>query len=161
MPNTDTKISVLFVCLGNICRSPMAEAVFAHTVKQHDLSEHFIKIDSAGTAGYHVGEKPDSRSAATCKDHGVPVNHRAQKVISRHYDEFDYLLCMDESNLEDLQRKKPAGSKAVVSLFGDFDPQGDRIIRDPYYGAIDGFEHNFKQVTRASEGFLKHLGLLA
>ncbi|CAO3615812.1 unnamed protein product [Cunninghamella echinulata] len=127
----DNKISVLFVCLGNICRSPMSEAVFAHTVKANQLNYHFQKIDSAGTAGYHVGEKP------------ILVVYPL--VISRHFDEFDYILCMDESNLEDLMDKKPAGSKAVVKLFGDFDPQGDRIIRDPYYGGIDGFEHNFQQ----------------
>ncbi|KAI8072763.1 phosphotyrosine protein phosphatase I superfamily [Gongronella butleri] len=156
----DDKISVLFVCLGNICRSPMAEAVFQHEVKQRGLADHFGKIDSAGTAGYHVGETPDSRSAATCKKHGVPVNHRAQKVHARHYSEFDYILCMDESNLEDLEWMKPKGSKAEVALFGDFDPQGERIIQDPYYGSRDGFERNFDQVTRASEGFLKHLGLL-
>ncbi|KAI8092555.1 phosphotyrosine protein phosphatase I superfamily [Halteromyces radiatus] len=153
-------ISVLFVCLGNICRSPMAEAVFAHIVQQHQLTERFKKIDSAGTAGYHVGSKPDSRSAATCEKYGAAVNHRAQKVTTQHFKEFDYILCMDESNLEDLLNKKPAGSKAVISLFGEFDPQGERIIQDPYYGGIDGFEHNFKQVTRASEGFLKHLGML-
>ncbi|ORX59415.1 LMWPc-domain-containing protein [Hesseltinella vesiculosa] len=160
MANDNANISVLFVCLGNICRSPMAEAVFSHTVKKHQLDQHFEKIDSAGTAGYHTGDAPDSRSAATCRKHGVPVNHRAQKVQAKHYEQFDYLLCMDESNLEDLQHMKPKGSKAKVALFGEFDPQGERIIEDPYYGGNDGFEHNFQQVSRASEGFLKHLGLL-
>ncbi|CAO3617529.1 unnamed protein product [Cunninghamella blakesleeana] len=156
----DNKISVLFVCLGNICRSPMSEAVFAHIVKTNNLNNHFQRIDSAGTAGYHVGEKPDSRSLSTCKKHGITTNHRAQKVISKHFDEFDYILCMDESNLEDLLDKKPAKSKAIVKLFGEFDPQGDRIIRDPYYGGIDGFDYNFEQVKRSSEGFLKSLNLL-
>lgn len=152
--------NVLFVCLGNICRSPMAEAVFAHMVKEKDLSSHFSSIDSAGTAAYHVGEKPDSRSSATCKRHGVPVNSRARKVTKADYSKFDYILCMDESNLSDLKHTQPAGSKATVKLFGEFDPKGETIIRDPYYGGAEGFEHNFKQVTRASEGFLKHLNLI-
>ncbi|KAJ3034478.1 hypothetical protein HDV00_005001 [Rhizophlyctis rosea] len=156
----DEKVSVMFVCLGNICRSPMAEAVFKHIVTEKGLEDRFNIIDSAGTAGYHVGEPPDSRSAATCRSHGVPVNHSAQKVNKNHYSQFDYLLCMDESNLIDLQSYKPRGSKATVQLFGDYDPKGDRIIKDPYYGGQDGFEYNYKQVVRCSEGFLKHLGML-
>ncbi|KAI9313982.1 phosphotyrosine protein phosphatase I superfamily [Dichotomocladium elegans] len=153
-------VNVLFVCLGNICRSPMAEAVFAHRVKELGLLEHFGKIDSAGTAGYHVGEAPDHRSAQTCRNHGVPVNHRARKVTQADYKNFDYILCMDRSNLETLEQMAPPKSKATVKLFGDFDPEGERIIRDPYYGGSTGFENNFRQVTRASDGFLKHLGLM-
>ncbi|KAL0079847.1 phosphotyrosine protein phosphatase I superfamily [Phycomyces blakesleeanus] len=154
------QINVLFVCLGNICRSPMAEAVFAETVKQKQLSDHFGKIDSAGTAGYHVGSSPDKRSAATCRKHGVPINSEARKVNKGDFAQFDYILCMDESNLEDLQHAAPNGSKAVLKLFGEFDPKGERIIQDPYYGGSEGFEHNFKQVVRASEGFLKSLKLI-
>ncbi|KAI9499305.1 phosphotyrosine protein phosphatase I superfamily [Zychaea mexicana] len=153
-------INVLFVCLGNICRSPMAEAVFAHVVKQKQLDGNFGTIDSAGTSSFHVGENPDSRSASTCKDNGVPVNHRARRVTQDDFSKFDYVLCMDNSNLADLQEMKPAGSKATVKLFGDYDPQGETIIRDPYYGGNDGFQRNFKQVTRASEGLLKALGLI-
>ncbi|KAI7854694.1 phosphotyrosine protein phosphatase I superfamily [Circinella umbellata] len=152
-------INVLFVCLGNICRSPMAEAVFAHTVKQKNLDDRFGIIDSAGTASYHVGNTPDSRSARTCKQHGVPVNSRARQVTKGDFNKFDYVLCMDSSNLADLQEMQPAGSKATVKLFGEYDPEGETIIRDPYYGGNDGFERNFKQVTRASEGLLKSLGL--
>ncbi|CDH58381.1 protein phosphotyrosine phosphatase [Lichtheimia corymbifera JMRC:FSU:9682] len=154
------KVNVLFVCLGNICRSPMAEAVFAHMVNQKKLSERFGVIDSAGTAGYHVGETPDHRSAQTCRKHGVPVNHNARKVNKADFNRFDYILCMDESNLANLQEMAPAGTTATIKLFGEYDPQGERIIRDPYYGGSEGFERNFKQVSRASEGFLNELGLL-
>ncbi|KAI8325711.1 LMWPc-domain-containing protein [Martensiomyces pterosporus] len=154
----DDRTKVLFVCLGNICRSPMAEAVFAHIVKQRGLSDRFL-IDSAGTAGYHVGERPDARSVATCKANGVPVNHHARQVMSSDFKKFDYVLCMDESNLHDLQRKRPQGSKATAALFGTYSKEkGDRIIEDPYYGGQQGFEHNFEQVTRCSEGLLRSLG---
>nr|KAJ3418781.1 hypothetical protein HK105_007851 [Polyrhizophydium stewartii] len=138
----------------------MAEAVFAHMVRQNGLEASFARIDSAGTGGWHAGETPDSRSAKTCAAHGVPVNHRARQVTKSDFAEFDYMLCMDESNFENLKRMSGGSSKAKIHLFGEFDPNGERIIEDPYYGGIDGFEHNFQQVERASRGFLKHLGLL-
>ncbi|KAL1920566.1 uncharacterized protein VTP21DRAFT_943 [Calcarisporiella thermophila] len=148
------KSSVLFVCLGNICRSPMAEAVFAHIVNSNGLAEQF-EIDSAGTAGYHVGSTPDERSVATCVKHGVKVNHRARQVSKQDFDKFDYILCMDESNLRDLMDMRPKNSKAKVHLFGSYDPQGKRIIQDPYYGGMSGFEVNFQQVSRCSLAFLE------
>ncbi|KAJ3357126.1 hypothetical protein HDU83_008633 [Entophlyctis luteolus] len=153
-------VSVLFVCLGNICRSPMAEAVFAHIVRENGLSPRFARIDSAGTSSMHVGDSPDTRSAATCRTHGVPVSHRGRQVSARDFRDFDYILCMDDSNLSNLKRIQPAGSKAVVRLFGEYDAQGERIIEDPYYGGIDGFEHNFQQVSRASYGLLAALGFV-
>ncbi|KAJ2220261.1 Low molecular weight phosphotyrosine protein phosphatase [Coemansia sp. RSA 485] len=157
----NNKTKVLFVCLGNICRSPMAEAVFAHQVNQRLLNDRF-HIDSAGTAGYHAGDKPDSRSAATCKAHGVPVNHRARQVQKEDFSQFDHILCMDNSNLRDLKRMQPRGSKAQVSLFGAYDEQSPgSIIEDPYYGGNEGFEVNYQQVMRCSEGFLKSLGFVS
>lgn len=153
----ENKISVAFVCLGNICRSPMAEAVFRHTVKQNHLEERFEKIDSFGTAGYHVGETPDSRSSSTCRSHGVPVNHRAQQIRAHHFNEFEYIICMDESNYRNLDRLKPKGSKAQIYLFGHWNSDGqfNKIVDDPYYGGKEGFEYNFKQVTYFSKEFLK------
>ncbi|CDO92457.1 unnamed protein product [Kluyveromyces dobzhanskii CBS 2104] len=150
-------LSVAFVCLGNICRSPMAEAVFKHTVKEKQLQAKFDKIESFGTAGYHVGDDPDSRSASTCRKHGVPVSHSAQQIKGRHFNEFDYIICMDESNLRNLKRIQPKDSKAQLSLFGKWNTDGkfQDIVDDPYYGGNEGFEYNFKQVQYFSEQFLE------
>eukprot|EP00833_Pecoramyces_ruminatium_P014109 jgi/Orpsp1_1/1188141/evm.model.d7180000062785.1 len=133
---SEGKISVLFVCLGNICRSPMAEAVFTHEVNKRNLSNKF-KIDSCGTCGFHVGQDPDSRSSKTCRKHNVPVNHTARQICQDDFNKFDYILCMDESNLEDLREIAPKKSKDKIQLFGEYDPKGERIIRDPYYSGID------------------------
>lgn len=154
----DKKISVAFVCLGNICRSPMAEAVFKHTVKEHNLEGRFSKIDSFGTGAYHVGSDPDTRSSSTCRKHGVPVDHKAQQIKKKHFDEFDYIICMDESNLRNLQRLKPKDAKkGAIYLFGHWNHNDkfNKIVDDPYYGGINGFEYNFTQVTYFSEEFLK------
>ncbi|CAG8722310.1 4356_t:CDS:2, partial [Ambispora leptoticha] len=124
----DQKICVLFVCLGNICRSPMAEAVFAHTVKLKDKS-HLFRIDSAGTGNWHIGEPPDPRSVKTCKNHNVPVNGFARQITQEDFHEFDYILCMDESNLADLKAIKPKGAKAIVKLFGEYDPEGEKYTQ--------------------------------
>ncbi|KAL6623729.1 acid phosphatase isoenzyme [Neocallimastix sp. 'constans'] len=154
---SESKINVLFVCLGNICRSPMAEAVFTYEVNKRNLSNKF-NIDSCGTINFHVGEDPDYRSSETCRKHNVPINHTSRQICQDDFNNFDYILCMDESNYEDLREIAPGNTAKKIQLFGEYDPQGERIIRDPYYSGIDGFEHNFEQVTRCSEGLLKHLG---
>lgn len=136
----------------------MAEAVFRHAVKERQLSSNF-HIDSAGTAAYHVGDKPDSRSAATCRLHGVSISHRARQVNRQDFSKFHYILCMDESNLEDLQSMQQKGDLAKVQLFGDYGQnKTKRIIEDPYYGGNGGFKRNFEQVQICSEGLLNALG---
>ncbi|OAV87105.1 hypothetical protein PTTG_29573 [Puccinia triticina 1-1 BBBD Race 1] len=112
MSTTHRKVSVLFVCLGNICRSPMAEAVFAHLVALNGLQHRFETIASAGTAAYHVDEEPDPRTVAVCKRHNVPVNSVAQQVQLSDFDTFDYILAMDTSNLRNLREMQPPQSKA-------------------------------------------------
>jgi len=164
--SSDNKISVAFVCLGNICRSPMAEAIFKHKVQELGLNHRFNKIDSFGTGGYHVGDTPDYRSVKTCESHGVKVNHRAQQFKPQHFEEFDYVICMDESNLYNLNERIKSKGKSVLSvkgmkneakLFGEWNTNGEfrSIVDDPYYGGNDGFEYNFKQCCYFSEEFLK------
>lgn len=134
----------------------MAEAVFKHVVDQKGLSDE-VSVQSFGTAGYHVGETPDSRTVSTCKIHEVPIKHRAQQITSASFADFDYVLCMDHSNLKNLKRIQPADSKAKLALFGEWkeDSTFSRIIDDPYYGGNDGFEVCYQQCVHFSEVFLK------
>lgn len=135
----------------------MAEAVFQHIVDQNNLAHRVTNIDSFGTAGYHVGDRSDSRTIQTCRQHRVPIDHRAQQIKAKHFSQFDYILCMDKSNLYNLEKIKPAGSTAVVSMFGKWkdDNSMDEIVDDPYYGGDDGFEICYEQCLHFSKVFLK------
>lgn len=140
----------------------MAEAVFRNIVNANKLNNSVTHIDSFGTAGYHVGDRPDSRTIKTCNTHNVPINHRGQQIKSKHFAEFDYILCMDDSNLYNLKRIEPSDSKAVVGMFGEWKDSDDfdTIIDDPYYGGSDGFEACYKQCVHFSKAFLrKELGV--
>ncbi|KAL2258833.1 hypothetical protein VTK26DRAFT_7690 [Humicola hyalothermophila] len=152
-------ISVLFVCLGNICRSTMAEGVFQSLAKKPPYKDRIGTIDSCGTGGYHIGEEPDNRTMSTLRKHGITdYVHFARKVSASDFDKFDYIFAMDRSNLEDLQymqRRKP-GSKAKVMLFGEYSGTGKpEVINDPYYGGTHGFDKAYEQATRFSTNFLK------
>ncbi|XP_017731000.1 PREDICTED: low molecular weight phosphotyrosine protein phosphatase-like [Rhinopithecus bieti] len=133
--------SVLFVCLGNICRSPIAEAVFRKLVTDQNISENW-RVDSAATSGYEIGNAPDYRGQNCMKRHGVPMSHVAQQITKEDFATFDYILCMDESNLRDLNRKsnQVKTCKAKIELLGSYDPQKQLIIEDPYYGNDSDFE---------------------
>ncbi|GAA6029959.1 hypothetical protein JCM8097_009189 [Rhodosporidiobolus ruineniae] len=146
--------SVLFVCLGNICRSPLAEAVFADICKKRGFDD--IEVDSAGTGGYHVGEAPDERSVAVCKKHGVPINSRCRQLQKSDFTSFDYVIGMDKSNMSNIERVKPRNATATIAMFGSY---GDgRVIEDPYYGGPNGFEETYQQCVRYSEGLLEVMG---
>ncbi|EPS41395.1 hypothetical protein H072_4708 [Dactylellina haptotyla CBS 200.50] len=147
-------ISVLMVCLGNICRSPMAEAVFRHVAKENNLLDKFGVIDSAGTAGYHAGDEPDRRTQRVCRDNGVPVSHTARQVTRQDFYNFDYIFAMDKNNQRDLESMKPKdAAKSKILMFGEF---GDgKALQDPYYGGESGFKVNFEQCKKSSEGFMK------
>jgi len=154
----NNKINVVFVCMGNICRSPTAEGVFRHVVKQRNLSEK-IEIDSAGTHAYHIGESPDSRSQSTALTRGVNLSaQRARKAMAEDFERFDYVIAMDRSNYEDLKRLGQGSDLTRLHLFMDFTPVWDnQEVPDPYYGGANGFEQVFDMVQSASEGLLEHI----
>ena len=149
-------VSVVFVCMGNICRSPTAEGVFRHVVKEKNLQD-VIKIDSAGTHAYHIGESPDPRSQSTAKSQGVDLSaQRARKVEHNDFDQFDYVIAMDRSNYENLKSLATPEQQEKLHLFMGFSSAWDNAeVPDPYYGAGDGFTTVFDMVQSASEGLLE------
>lgn len=151
---------VLFVCMGNICRSPTAHAVMQDKVKQQGLSER-ISVDSAGTHAYHVNEQSDPRSRALAKSKGIDMEFiRARKVSVNDYDEFDYILAMDDDNLELLHYYAPENHAAKVSLFLSFANQKghiQNIVPDPYYGGEQGFENVFDLVSLGCDALIEHI----
>lgn len=150
-------IRVLFVCLGNICRSPTAHGVFEQKVRQNGLSDH-VYIDSCGTGSWHIGKAPDSRATAHARARGYDLTHlRARQVQARDFDEFDYILAMDESNLRDLDLLCPPGSKAMPQLFLSFGDYSETEVPDPYYGGEQGFERVLDLVESASDGLLEDI----
>ncbi|KAM3861552.1 low molecular weight phosphotyrosine protein phosphatase isoform 2-T2 [Diretmus argenteus] len=148
--------SVLFVCLGNICRSPIAEAVFCKMATDAGVVDKW-RIDSAATSTYEIGNPPDHRGQACMKRHDVPMRHVARQVTKDDFMSFDYILCMDESNLSDLKRKANSvkNSRAKIELLGSYDPQKQLIIKDPYYGSDEDFEKVYEQCMRCCKTFLE------
>lgn len=149
---------VLFVCLGNICRSPTAHGVFQRRVDQAGLAD-LIEVDSAGTAAYHVGNSPDPRSTAAAKLRGYDLSPlRARQAVVKDFDQYDYILAMDHSNLSNLQRLQPGHFRGHLGLFLEFADQFDEVeVPDPYYGGDEGFSHVLDLVEAASEGLLMQL----
>ncbi|KAL8993433.1 MAG: hypothetical protein Q9169_006350 [Polycauliona sp. 2 TL-2023] len=156
-------VSVLFVCLGNICRSPMAEGVFRSMTKS---DTRVGTIDSAGTGAYHEGCQPDPRTMSVLEENGEnSYDHQARKVRNSDFQDFDYILGMDADNLDDLlrlQRRivKNSGAHAApakVMMFGDFGGREGEEVIDPYYGARDGFTIAYEQMTRFSKGFMERV----
>jgi protein-tyrosine phosphatase len=150
------QLSVLFVCLGNICRSPTAEGVFRKLVEDAGL-EAYIRIDSAGTAGYHEGAPPDARAAAAASARGINLGGlRARRVIPRDFEEFDLIVAMDEENILDLRQVAPDGARARIVLLLDYATGGrGRAVPDPYYGGKNGFEQVLDLVTEGCSGLLE------
>jgi protein-tyrosine phosphatase len=152
-------IRVLFVCLGNICRSPLAEGVFRHQVRAAGLSDAF-EIASAGTGGWHVGEPPDERMCATAFRRGVDLRaQRGRQLRREDLERYDHILVMDRENLANARRlaRDEAQAQRIV-LFREFDPQpGDRQVPDPYYGGPDGFEEVLDIVERTCAALLRRL----
>ena len=149
-------MNVLFVCLGNICRSPTAEGVL-RGIAAREAAELELLIDSAGTADYHVGRAPDARSQAAAAARGYDLAPlRARQVERRDFDRFDYVLAMDRKNLAELQALAPARRRADVRLLLDFAPDaGHREVPDPYYGGPAGFELVLDLAEQGARGLLR------
>ena len=153
-PRND-KIRVLMVCLGNICRSPTAEAMLRKKVHEAGLDDR-IEVDSAGTADYHVDSPPDRRAVAHGERRGLRMQQlRGRQVERADFDRFDHILAMDEDNLANLERIRPAGSRARVALLMSFAPDAAaREVPDPYYGGPEGFERVLDLTAAAADGII-------
>jgi protein-tyrosine phosphatase len=151
-------IKVLFVCMGNICRSPLAHGVFRKLVQDEGLTDR-IEIDSAGTHGYHVMEPPDRRAILTAGRRGVDLEDlRARRAEPEDFDYYDYILAMDQENYISLSAICPRGMERKLMMLMDFAPQlRTREVPDPYYGGTTGFEQVFDMVEVASKGLLAHI----
>lgn len=150
---------VLFVCLGNIVRSPLAEGLFREQASQRGLADHF-EVDSAGTSSYHIGERPDSRMRRTAAERGLEYDGRSRQVRESDLEEFDLIIAMDRQNLRNLQGlARRSGAKEKIRLMREFDPQadGDLDVPDPYYGGQSGFESTYEIVERSIDALLDSL----
>ena len=152
------KVKVLFVCMGNICRSPTAEGVFRKVVKDAGL-EHKFEIDSAGTIGYHAGERPDQRAQDAASNRGYDLSkQKARQVKARDYEYYDYILAMDRDNYSGLEKICPVGSEHKLQLFLSYAPNLETDeVPDPYYGGVSGFERVLDMIEQASEGLLAEI----
>lgn len=152
------RIKILFVCMGNICRSPTAHGVFRRLVQARDMEQRF-EIDCAGTHAYHIGHPPDARAQAAVRNRGIDISHlRARKVRPEDFAYFDHILAMDEDNYENLLAMCPGSHADKVRLFMAFAPDlRVREVPDPYYGGASGFDRVLDLVEAASEGLFEHL----
>jgi protein-tyrosine phosphatase len=151
-------MKILFVCLGNICRSPTAEAVF-RAVAAREAPELTIEVDSAGTAGYHIGEPPDARTRQAASRRGYDMSPLRARIVEPHdFEVFDLILAMDRENLNVLHHRAPAHARDRVRLFLEFAPEATVTeVPDPYYGGPNGFEEVLDLVEAATQGLLQHL----
>ena len=147
---------ILFVCLGNIIRSPLAENLFRFQAEQAGLGDKY-SVDSAGTAAWHIGEEPDPRMRTTARSHGVKYSGRARQVREDDFEEFDWIIAMDDSNMRDLSDIAGSPEKAAkIRLLREFDPDPVEMdVPDPYYGGAEGFENTYKIVERSVNGLLQ------
>lgn len=152
------EITVLFVCMGNICRSPTAEAVFRHYVESAGLSEHIL-VDSAGTHDYHIGDPPDSRTQNAARQRGYDMSDlRGRQVEAGDFQRFDYVLAMDRTNLANLQSITPPDSNTQARLFLEYSRHhAEREVPDPYYGGAEGFERVLDMIEDAAQGLLQEI----
>ena len=151
-------IKILFVCLGNICRSPLAEGILKSRIKSLDL-ENKISVDSCGTSKYHIGEQPDSRTLANAKSNGLQLDHQARQFMKEDFRNFDYILAMDNANLKNVHKVDQTGEfrdKTMLMRFFDLkDKNAD--VPDPYFGGEDGFQNVYEILDRSMDIFIQWL----
>lgn len=154
----EAPFKIVFVCLGNICRSPTAEGIFQHLVNERGLQSYFY-IDSAGTSAYHIGEPANSKSRQTAEQHGIELNSRARKFESEDLKEFDMIVAMDNENRENILALDNSGEfEDKLVMLRDYDPKpGDGEVPDPYFGGMDGFQNVFDIVKRSCKNLLDEL----
>lgn len=154
-------INVLFVCMGNICRSPMAEGIFRREVAKAGLLDK-VHIDSAGTHSYHVGSKPDQRAQNAASKRGANISGlRGRQVADVDFEKFDYILVMDSVNLNNLKRRAPARWHEKFRLLLSFSRKYPNLdVPDPYYGGISGFEENLDMIEDAVQGLIREIQLM-
>ena len=150
---------IIFVCQGNIIRSPLAENMFSHLARERGVEEKY-QLDSAGTSAYHVGEPPDYRMRQVAKNKGFEYTGRAKQFWAADFDQFDLVIAMDKANQSYLERKALSEEQSSkIHLMREYDPEGkpDLDVPDPYYGGLDGFEVTFEIVKRSCQGLLEAL----
>ena len=155
---TEIPVRILFVCMGNICRSPLAESIFRHLLAERDVEDLF-EVDSAGTSGYHAGDPPDRRSVETARSRGITVTGVSRQIAEADVHDFDYVIVMDAENRGhvDRLRERVAGIARVHRL-REWDPEkGQLDVPDPYYGGERGFEDVHDIVERSCAALLDHL----
>lgn len=154
----ESPFKIVFVCLGNICRSPTAEGIFQHLVNERGLQSYFY-IDSAGTSAYHIGEPANSKSRQTAKERGIELKSRARRFESEDLGEFDMIVAMDHENLENIKALDKSGTfEEKIVMLREYDPSpDDGEVPDPYYGGMDGFQNVFDIVKRSCENLLDEL----
>ena len=150
-------IGILMVCLGNICRSPMAEGVLRHRLEEAGLGAR-ARVDSVATGTSHIGHAPDERAIACAARHGIDISaQRARRLLAEDFDEFDIVLCADRTILHDARMRKPRTSHAQVELLLDWSGVGRKDVPDPYYGSARDFEQAFRLVDAAALGIVERV----
>ena len=148
---------IMFVCTGNICRSPLAHAVFDNMVRMNDLNDTII-VESSGTDAWHTGEQADYRMRRTASRHGLNIRHRSRKLVASDLVDFDLILVMDSNNYEDTQSLASNQDEIdKVQMFRDFDPEGRGDVPDPWYGTMKDFENVWTIVERTCESLLDEI----
>jgi protein-tyrosine phosphatase len=149
-------MKVLFVCLGNICRSPLAEAIFKEKLRKQEL-EHLFQTDSCGTSNYNIGDSPDPRTVKSARKNSIPIFHNARQLKYSDSEEFDLILAMDENNYRNILSVTHSSHHHKVKLMRSYDPLGSGDVPDPYYGNEKNFEEVFTMLDRSIDSLLTEL----